>query len=146
MRSVTHLGLTAAALILSVAAYAQTPSSTPSTPPAQAPSTPSDTQATPPQTTQDTTQIPAGVPAEKPIPGHPTATPKESKDAANKVKAANKTDTLPSPGESLDPHIKAGSEDDVNAVGTRNIGGRGIGNWYSTDWEIRNGKQYSMEI
>ncbi|MCU1251667.1 MAG: peptidase Ste24p [Edaphobacter sp.] len=151
MRSVTHLGLTAAALILSVAAYAQTPSSTPpppanKNPPAQSPSTPSDPQATPPQSTQDTTQIPADVPAEKPIPGHPTATPKESKDAANKVKAANKTDTLPSPGENLDPHIKPGSEDDVNAVGTRNIGGRGIGNWYSTDWEIRNGKSYSMEI
>jgi hypothetical protein len=151
MRSVTHLGLAAVALTLSVAAYAQTPSSTPSTPaaqnpPAQSPSTPSDPQATPPQSTQDTTQIPADVPAEKPIPGHPTATPKESKDAANKVKAANKTDTLPSPGENLDPHIKPGSEDDVNAVGTRNIGGRGVGNWYSTDWEIRNGKQYSMEI
>jgi hypothetical protein len=151
MRSATQLGLTAAALILSAAAYAQTPSSTPSTPaaqnpPAQSPSTPSDPQAAPPQSTQDTTQVPAGVPAEKPIPGHPTATPKESKDAANKVKAANKTDTLPSPGENLDPHIKPGSEDDVNAVGTRNIGGRGMGNWYSTDWEIRNGKQYSMEI
>ena len=151
MRSVAHLGLTAVALTLSVAAYAQTPSSTPSTPaaqnpPAQSPSTPSDPQAAPPQTTPDTTQIPADVPAEKPIPGHPTATPKESKDAANKVKAANKTDTLPSPGENLDPHIKPGSEDDVNAVGTRNIGGRGVGNWYSTDWEIRNGKQYSMEI
>jgi predicted Zn-dependent protease len=53
---------------------------------------------------------------------------------------------LPSPGEALDPHIKAGSEDDVNAVGTRNIGGRGMGNWYSTNWEISNGKQYSMEI
>ena len=57
-----------------------------------------------------------------------------------------KTDSLPSPGEALDPHIKKGSEDDVDAVGTRNIGGRGMGNWYSTDWEIRNGKQYSMEI
>ena len=57
-----------------------------------------------------------------------------------------KADSLPSPGEHLDPHIKPGSEDDVNAVGTRNIGGRGIGNWYSTDWEIRNGKSYSMEI
>ena len=57
-----------------------------------------------------------------------------------------KTDSLPSPGEALDPHIKAGSEDDVNAIGTRNIGGRGLGNWYSTDWEIRIGKQYSMEI
>jgi beta-barrel assembly-enhancing protease len=151
MRSVTQLGLTAAALILSVAAYAQTPSSAPSTPtaqnsPAQSPSTPSDPQATPPQSTQDTTQVPADVPAEKPIPGHPTATPKESKDAAKKVKDQNKTDTLPSPGQDLDPHIKPGSEDDVNAVGTRNIGGRGMGNWYSTDWEIRNGKQYSMEI
>jgi len=147
MRSVTHLGLTAAALILSVAAYAQTPSSAPSTPTtqdpsAQAPTTP----ANPSDQTPATTQVPADVPAEKPIPGHPTATPKESKDAANKVKAANKTDTLPSPGENLDPHIKPGSEDDVNAVGTRNIGGRGMGNWYSTDWEIRNGKQYSMEV
>jgi len=34
----------------------------------------------------------------------------------------------------------------VNAIGTRNIGGRGLGNWFSTDWEIRVGKQYSMEI
>ncbi len=157
MRSVTHLGLAAVALTLSVAAYCQTPSSTPSTPTTQdpstqAPTTPankpaaSDQTTPPPANTPDTTQIPADVPAEKPIPGHPTATPKESKDAANKVKAQNKTDTLPSPGENLDPHIKPGSEDDVNAVGTRNIGGRGVGNWYSTDWEIRNGKQYSMEI
>jgi predicted Zn-dependent protease len=60
--------------------------------------------------------------------------------------ASTKTDSLPSPGEDLNPHIKAGSEDDVNAVGTRNIGGRGMGNWYSTNWEISNGKQYSMEI
>jgi len=157
MRSVTHLGLAAVALTFSVAAYSQTPSSAPSTPTTQdpstqAPTTPankpaaSDQTTPPPANTPDTTQIPADVPAEKPIPGHPTATPKESKDAANKVKAQNKTDTLPSPGENLDPHIKPGSEDDVNAVGTRNIGGRGVGNWYSTDWEIRNGKQYSMEI
>jgi len=57
-----------------------------------------------------------------------------------------KSDSIPNPGEDLDPHIKAGSEDDVNAVGTRNIGGRGFGNWYSTDWEIKAGKEYSMEI
>jgi predicted Zn-dependent protease len=97
--------------------------------------------------TQTPTQSPqpsAKVPAETPIPGKPTATPEESKAAA--AKAASKTDSLPSPGENLDPHIKKGSEDDVSAVGDRNIGGRGMGNWYSTDWEIRNGKQYSMEI
>ncbi len=57
-----------------------------------------------------------------------------------------KTDVLPSPGEALDPHIKKGSENDVDAVGTRNIGGRGLGNWYTVNGEIGMGKQYSMEI
>jgi hypothetical protein len=57
-----------------------------------------------------------------------------------------KSDALPSPGEALDPHIKKGSEDDVDAIGTRNIGGRGLGNWYSVNSEIGMGKQYSMEI
>ena len=60
--------------------------------------------------------------------------------------ATNKDDSIPSPGEQLDPHIKKGTEEDVDAVGQRNIGGRGMGNWYSTNWEIGTGKQYSMEI
>jgi hypothetical protein len=69
------------------------------------------------------------------------------------AKAANatasdsaKADSIPSPGEQLDTHIRKGSEEDVDAVGQRNIGGRGMGNWYSTNWEIGTGKQYSMEI
>ena len=154
MRSITQLGL-AAVLTLSVAASAQTqspnqttnpiPNQTPA--PTQAPSsTPASPQANPQTPQPNTPQPPANVPVEKPIPGTPTATPQESKDAAKQVKAESKSDVLPSPGEALDPHIKKGSEDDVNAVGTRNIGGRGMGNWYSTDWEIRNGKAYSMEI
>ncbi len=44
------------------------------------------------------------------------------------------------------PGVRPGSIDDVNAVGTRNIGGRGMGNWYSTESEIRMGKQYADEI
>ncbi|HZZ40943.1 MAG TPA: M48 family metallopeptidase [Acidobacteriaceae bacterium] len=44
------------------------------------------------------------------------------------------------------PGVKAGSVDDVNAVGTRNIGARGMGNWYSTESEIKMGKQYADEI
>ena len=44
------------------------------------------------------------------------------------------------------PGVKAGSIDDVNAVGTRDIGGRGLGNWYSTETEIGMGKQYSMQL
>lgn len=42
--------------------------------------------------------------------------------------------------------VKPGSIDDVNAVGNREIGGRGLGNWYSTDSEIKMGKMYATEI
>ncbi|MFZ0745176.1 MAG: M48 family metalloprotease [Terracidiphilus sp.] len=42
--------------------------------------------------------------------------------------------------------VKPGSIEDVNAVGNRNIGGRGMGNWYSTDSEIKMGKTYADEI
>jgi predicted Zn-dependent protease len=42
--------------------------------------------------------------------------------------------------------VKPGSIDDVSAVGNRDIGGRGMGNWYSTDTEIKMGKMYAMEI
>jgi tetrahydromethanopterin S-methyltransferase subunit G len=44
------------------------------------------------------------------------------------------------------PGVKGGSIDDVNAVGTRTIGARGMGNWYSTESEIKMGKQYADEI
>jgi beta-barrel assembly-enhancing protease len=44
------------------------------------------------------------------------------------------------------PGVKPGSIDDVNAVGTRNIGGRGLGNWYSTEGEIRMGKEYAAQL
>ena len=134
MRSVTQIGLTAF-LTLSLAAYSQTPTNSPtnsqtnpqSTPPSQTTPTP---QNDPQSSTPVNATIPSDVPVEKPIPGHPTATPKESKDAAATVKAENKTDRLPSPGEDMKTNIKPGSEDDVNAVGTRNIGGLGVGKWF----------------
>jgi hypothetical protein len=154
MRSVTHFGL-AAALSLSVAAFAQTqtqtqtptPSSTPANP---TPANPVNSSATPDQATPPPAAVDnsSDAPPAKSAPADPKATKKQIKENAKQQQATTepKTDTLPSPGEALDPHIKPGSEDDVNAVGTRNIGGRGMGNWYSTDSEIRMGKQYSMEI
>jgi hypothetical protein len=42
--------------------------------------------------------------------------------------------------------VKPGSIEDVNAVGNRDIGARGVGNWYSTDTEIKMGKTYADEI
>jgi hypothetical protein len=49
------------------------------------------------------------------------------------------------PGSQMIP-IKSGSIEDVNAVGNREIGKRGFGNWYSTDGEIKMGKQYADEV
>ncbi len=43
-------------------------------------------------------------------------------------------------------NVKPGSIDDVSAVGNRDIGARGMGNWYSVDTEIKMGKQFAMEI
>lgn len=147
-----HL-LVAASLLIPAGLLAQQPAQQP------AQTTPSAPASDP---TAPATTSPAGAPtASAPAVSNPAAdtttassgqmqTP--APDAGNRKalpKAATttaKADTIPSPGEDLDPHIKKGSEEDVDAVGTRNIGGRGMGNWYSTNWEISNGKQYSMEI
>ena len=42
--------------------------------------------------------------------------------------------------------MKSGSKNDVDAIGNRNVGGRGLGDWYSTDTEIKMGKQYAMMV
>jgi predicted Zn-dependent protease len=39
-----------------------------------------------------------------------------------------------------------GSKNDVDAIGNRKIGARGMGNWYSLESEIRMGKQYAMQV
>jgi beta-barrel assembly-enhancing protease len=156
MRPVTQLGF-AALLTLTTGAYAQqtpapsqtstpTPSTAPqptSTPPPAATSTPPSaaTPAGSPNNTDKTDKTDKTATSTTTPPAAGTK-PADTKTAATDTK----TDSLPSPGENLDPHIKAGSEDDVNAVGNRKIGDRGLGNWYSTNWEISTGKQYSMEI
>ena len=151
MRTFLQLSL-AAALTIPVAGTAQTTSAQTTPAPSQTPATPSTGSSAPaaPTSATPSTQAPAqsGSP-ESSQPASPAPAPPNSAaeiEAAKEASPIAKSDTLPSPGESLDPHIRKGSEDDVDAVGTRNIGGRGMGNWYSTDWEIRNGKQYSMEI
>jgi len=164
MRPATYLGL-ASLLLLATGSYAQQ-----SQTPAQTPTTQTPVQAAPASPADDSSAAPStpdrpkfGVPNDpKPDDSKPnnpdaakssdkpadTAAPASDTAAASKAPASNapKTDVLPSPGEALDPHIKKGSEDDVDSIGTRTINGRGLTNWYSTNWEIGTGKQYSMEI
>lgn len=39
-----------------------------------------------------------------------------------------------------------GGEDDVDAIGNRNIGKRGLGNWYSLETDIKMGRQYAQMV
>jgi beta-barrel assembly-enhancing protease len=69
----------------------------------------------------------------------------KAKDKDAKTVAAKPTPVLVEPGSKMET-IKTGSIDDVSAVGNRDIGARGMGNWYSTDSEIRMGRQYAAQI
>src|SRR5207244_159590 len=39
-----------------------------------------------------------------------------------------------------------GGKKDVDAIGNRKMGGRGMGNWYSIESEIRMGKEYAQQV
>jgi predicted Zn-dependent protease len=122
-----------------------------------------------------TSTAPASAPTAQPAPGTtpvggdipatPSATqPSGKTPAGDKTPDTTKTPapgTTPvggdMPGKSVDPEkvvavgsemtkVKPGSVEDVNAVGNRDIGARGLGNWYSTDTEIKMGKGYADEI
>jgi hypothetical protein len=141
MRTLTFATLLTVSATL---AFAQQPAATtPAAPPAQTPTAQTPTTQTP---TSSTTPAPATGSDTTATASRPDAKAKSKNDKTNDKTPVEKADSIPSPGDELDPHIKKGSEDDVDAVGTRNIGGRGMGNWYSTNWEIGTGKQYSMEI
>jgi hypothetical protein len=112
-------------------ATAQNGSSTQSTTPAAQPAA---------QPAPGTTPAGGDTPASKPAPG---TTPVEGDTPA--------TATDVHPEKVIEPgsqavKVKPGSIDDVSAVGNRDIGGRGIGNWYSVDTEIKMGKMYAEEI
>lgn len=115
----------------------------------QTPATPAPTiSQNPAQTTPQTAQNPpvAGG-STAPVPAPPddgsTAQPTDSSSAP-----ADATSTGPAPvQEPDDSKVKHdGSKADVDAIGNRKVGGRGMGNWYSLETEIRMGKQYSMQV
>jgi predicted Zn-dependent protease len=116
---------------------AQTPTTAPpstsqSAPAASAPAPPSAASEDKPTTIDKAAPIPD---ASGPLPP-PTVTP------------AAPAGTAPSapPTDGKMPGVKPGSIEDVSAVGNRDIGARGMGNWYSVESEIKMGKGYSMEI
>ena len=95
----------------------------------------------------------------------PTATqPSDSKPDSSKPDSSKSDSTKPDDAKAApsdastvhsDPPIQQpddsnvkhdGSKNDVDAIGNRKIGGRGMGNWYSLETEIRMGKEYSQQV
>ncbi len=73
----------------------------------------------------------------------PTTAPSDSeKDSA--AKPTPPAVVVQQPDDSKVKHD--GSKNDVNAIGNRKVGGRGLGDWYSLEGEIRMGKQYAQEV
>jgi predicted Zn-dependent protease len=111
------LAVSGLALLLISAAWAQT--------------TPQTFPSTMPQTAPKNGPSSESAPGTAPVGGNSTA--------------AEKPEKVVEPG-SQRIDVKAGSIDDVSAVGNRDIGGRGLGNWYSEDTEIKMGRLYASQI
>jgi predicted Zn-dependent protease len=126
---------------------------------ANAPSGSPSAQSTTPanQPAQSTTPAAQPAPGTAPVTGDTPAASPSSKNSKNDpapgtapvtgdVAAKNvDTEKVVEPG-SQAVKVKPGSIEDVNAVGNRDIGARGLGNWYSTDTEIKMGKTYADQI
>ena len=85
--------------------------------------------------------------------------PSASKPDSSKPEASKPDDAKPEPSDNSavqgDPPVQQpddskvkhdGSKNDVDAIGNRKVGGRGMGNWYSLETEIRMGKEYSQQV
>ena len=143
---------------------AATPSSTPSAAPGttpvagdqQAPAQPVAGQSTGQSGTQSPAQSAPASAGSAPVSGDAPAKA-DSKDKKPAPGTAPVEGDAAAPASAVNPdkvvevgsqkvNVKPGSIDDVNAVGNRDIGARGIGNWYSVDYEIKMGKAYSLEL
>src|SRR5271163_2658272 len=149
---VVKLALAAGLVLAPVAGWAQ--SSGAQTP---APSTSSSTTAS---QSAPSANAPAQTPPSAPANSAPGSTDSKSIDKDAPIPTA--TGPLPAPtvtpaappgvappaplSDGTMPGVKKGSIEDVNAVGNRDIGQRGMGNWYSVESEIKMGKGYSMEL
>ena len=83
----------------------------------------------------------------------PQETAKPDDAAAQPPQGAPQPDTAQAPGDQKQPEAQPqgdykhdGGKDDVDAIGNRKMGGRGLGNWYSLEKEIRIGKEYAQMV
>ncbi len=118
--------------------------------PQAASSTSANDQGAPSQTpsaTSSQSPAPADQPGNVPVPPPPSDKPVPSPDASGAASDSPTPALPPTVQEPEDSKVKHdGSIKDVDAIGNRKVGGRGLGDWYSLESEIRMGKQYAMQV
>jgi len=87
-------------------------------------------------------------PSQTPPTGDPGVTPGSSPSGSSGASSGSDQQNQPPVVQPADPSkVKHdGGKDDVDAVGNRKIGGRGLGNWYSIESDIKMGKQYAQMV
>jgi predicted Zn-dependent protease len=75
----------------------------------------------------------------------PTATAPDQAQAPDQKSDAQKGESKPVPLPE-NPKVKSGSKNDVDAIGNRDIGKRGMGNWYTLEGEIKRGREYAQMV
>jgi predicted Zn-dependent protease len=142
-----HIGLLA---LLAAVSLAQDQSSQSSQTPSQ--SSTAQGQSTPPpsQTTTQgqTTQAPTQDTSQgQSTQSGQTAPPDDQSSQTDSSASAPKSKETPPVQQPDDSKVKHdGSKKDVDAIGNRKVGGRGMGDWYSLETEIRVGKQYAQQV
>ena len=135
-------------LLMAILATAQDQSSqNPTSPTASVPVSTTPASTTKSQTNQTpASQPPSTQPGSTPAPTQPDSSePSDSADSGAKdPNAPANPSVVQEPDDSKVKHD--GGKDDVDAIGNRKIGGRGLGDWYSLETEIKIGKQYSMQV
>src|SRR5579864_7013201 len=83
----------------------------------------------------------------------PTSSPGTTQSAPAPAPDTTQAPPPPPPADTTQPADNSGAKgkhdggkNDVDAIGNRNIGGKGLGNWYSLEKEIRMGKEYAQQV
>ena len=134
--------LVLSALVLSIGAFAQQTDKLPSDPQAAPAATDSKSAPANPDSSAKSDPSIKPDPDAKPDQDAKTFPDTDSKDGTSKQPTLPPVVSQPD-----DSNVKHdGSKRDVNAIGNRKVGGRGLGDWYSLEGEIRMGKQYAQEV
>jgi beta-barrel assembly-enhancing protease len=132
--------VTLSALLITPSAFAQQQDPKSGEDPQTTPA-PSDPRTTTPPTSTPPTPTPR-TPTPRTLP--PTTAPSDSDSKKDDASKQTPPSVVVQPDDSKVKHD--GSKNDVNAIGNRKVGGRGLGDWYSLEGEIRMGKQYAQEV